>query len=200
MAVLALLVCIVLLDNSIFYSVNITSDTKSGSVVRPGDTLKFSADCAVFGIHFNKSSALEIKTNSSKSSSDDNGCIVISKDALSGEEITVNVSYNSKIRNISQNYNYLVKYSLESSIEENGIISAPERIDVLVNKSRFLSKNYIPADLIKVNVKFLSQYNKMQKVAASALENLYIDAKKTGIYLVRSVGIQIIRCAKKTLL
>lgn len=182
-AILALLACIVLLDNSIFYSVNITSDTKSGSVVRPGDTLKFSADCTVLGIHINKSSALEINTNSFQSEEDENGNVIISKDALTGEEITINVSYHSKIRSISQNYNYLVKYSLQSSVNESGVILQPDHIDVLVNKNRYLSKNYIPADLIKVNVTFLSQYNKMRKEAASALENLFTDAKKQGYTL-----------------
>lgn len=179
-AILVLLACIILLDNSIFYSVNISADKESGSVVRPGDTLKFSADCTVLGIHFNRSSALEINTNLFQSTADEHGNLVISKDALTGEEITVNVLYNSKIRKINNTYNYLVKYSLQSSIDESGIILAPERIDVLVTKSRFIPKNYIPGDLITADVKFLSSYNKMRKEAANALENLFIDAKKQG--------------------
>lgn len=182
-AILALFACIVLLDNSIFYSVNISADTESGSIVRPGDTLKFSAECTVLGIHFNRSSSLEINTNSTQSTADENGNVIISKDALTGEEITVNVLYNSKIRKLNQSYNYLVKYSLKSSIDESGIILAPDRIDVLVTKSRHLPKNYIPDDLIKVNIKFLSPYNKMQKEAAIALENLFTYAKKQGYTL-----------------
>lgn len=183
LAILVLLACIVLLDNSMLFSAEIIAGTNNESVVRPGDTLEFSVSYKILGIHYSKSSALQIQTNSSLCSISDNGSVTVNKDTLTGEEITVNVSYNSIIRKISQTYNYIVKYSLDSSIDDRGVILEPDRVDVLVTKSRSLSKNYVPDDLIKVDVKFLSTYKKMRKEAADALKNLFAAAKKEGYTL-----------------
>ncbi|MBB3112043.1 D-alanyl-D-alanine carboxypeptidase [Paenibacillus phyllosphaerae] len=56
---------------------------------------------------------------------------------------------------------------------------------VLVNKTRNLPSNYVPADLVKVNVPFSfsgdSPKKQMRKIAAEALEKLFAAAKKDGI-------------------
>ena len=61
-------------------------------------------------------------------------------------------------------------------------IKDPDRIDVLVNKNMWLSKEYIPKELINPKVKFLSDTNPeamlLRKEAARAIEKLFKKAKK----------------------
>jgi len=61
-------------------------------------------------------------------------------------------------------------------------IKIPNAIDVLVNKNNWLSKEYIPNDLIQPKVNFLPDTNDeatfLRKEAAKALEKLFKKAKK----------------------
>ncbi len=67
------------------------------------------------------------------------------------------------------------------------LIKEPERIDVLVNKENWLSKDYEHYDLIIPKVKFtegtLEMSKLMRHVAAKALEKLFKTAKKNKIEL-----------------
>ncbi|NLJ58412.1 MAG: M15 family metallopeptidase [Tissierellia bacterium] len=63
------------------------------------------------------------------------------------------------------------------------IIKNPERIDVLVNKKRSLPANYIPTDLVNIEVlhKVEKAESKMlRKEAAAALTELFVVAKLGG--------------------
>jgi len=66
-------------------------------------------------------------------------------------------------------------------------IKKPEVIDVLVNKTNWLSKDYIPSDLTKPKVNFFPDINceamLLRKEAAKALEKLFKKAKKEKINL-----------------
>jgi D-alanyl-D-alanine carboxypeptidase len=63
----------------------------------------------------------------------------------------------------------------------------PDSITVLVNKQLSLPKGYEPHDLVYPNVPFLFKVNsekrKMRKEAAKALEEMFAEARKDGIYL-----------------
>ena len=66
-------------------------------------------------------------------------------------------------------------------------VKEPEKIDVLVNKNIWLSKEYIPSDLILPKVKFLPDTNPeamfLRKEAGKALEKLFKKAKKEKVEL-----------------
>lgn len=66
-------------------------------------------------------------------------------------------------------------------------VAQPAAISVLVNKKYFLSKNYVPKDLVFPNVSFIFkekiEKRKMRKEAAFALNKLFTGAKKNRIYL-----------------
>lgn len=75
---------------------------------------------------------------------------------------------------------------------ENKIIKNTASTLVLVNKNRTLPSDYIPEDLIVPNIKFSFKEDlpkkKLRKSAATALETLFDDAKKDGIYLLAVSG------------
>jgi len=66
-------------------------------------------------------------------------------------------------------------------------IKNPDDIGVLVNKKLWLSKDYIPLNLVSPKVEFLPDTNKeamlLKKEAAKALEKLFKKAKKDKIFL-----------------
>lgn len=66
-------------------------------------------------------------------------------------------------------------------------VSHPDIMTVLVNKQYFLSKNYVPKDLVYPSVSFIFkeklEKRKMRKEAAIALKKLFAGAKKDHIYL-----------------
>ena len=66
-------------------------------------------------------------------------------------------------------------------------IKNPEIIDVLVNKKNWLSKDYIPLDLVQPKVNFLPDTNPeamlLRKEAAKALEKLFKKAKRAKFNL-----------------
>lgn len=74
--------------------------------------------------------------------------------------------------------------------KENGKnkIQNPSNVLALVNKNYYLPDQYIPGDLVRPNVPFSFGDQKleqsyMRKEAANALENMFSDAKKSGIEL-----------------
>lgn len=91
------------------------------------------------------------------------------------------IKYNNQKAYISASY-------ISKLIDTNKLNS----INVLVNKSNSLGKNYAPSDLITLNVKFksgiASNAKKMRKEPGKALEQMFIDAKKDKINLVMYSG------------
>lgn len=55
---------------------------------------------------------------------------------------------------------------------------------ILANKENYLDESYEPEDLRKVNIKFSGSSNMLRDVAATALEEMVEDAKKSGITLI----------------
>lgn len=79
---------------------------------------------------------------------------------------------------------YMFRNSNDSVVGENKIEGT--KIN-LVNKTYRLEENYVPDDLVKVNVEFLPDATEeeryMTKESAKALENLVAGASKDGVYL-----------------
>ncbi|MDP4083581.1 MAG: M15 family metallopeptidase [Bacillota bacterium] len=106
-------------------------------------------------------------------------------------------SHEEKSRNITQNQKSVnsnpltLPASYFNSIKQvNGknVIQNPSNIMALVNKNYTLPSNYIPSDLVRPNVAFSFGNQKiekslMRKEAATALEAMFSDAKKSGIEL-----------------
>lgn len=77
--------------------------------------------------------------------------------------------------------NFINTYSVEH------VVSNPESIAVLVNKTYRLPAGYVPSDLVYPNVPFTFseklEKRKMRREAAVALEKMFAAAKKDGISL-----------------
>src|SRR5690625_3216130 len=95
----------------------------------------------------------------------------------------------SKERNENFNENESNEQSEETFSENDG---NPEEnnedpsITVLVNKEYSLDENYIPDDLVTVDVPTVlenPEINQLRQVAAEALKSMFDKAKESGIYL-----------------
>ncbi|WP_226037999.1 M15 family metallopeptidase [Aquibacillus saliphilus] len=79
-------------------------------------------------------------------------------------------------------------------IDEFGlvIVSNPESVEVFVNKQRRLPDGYEPPNLVVPNVPFSFDYfdpkKQMRSVAATPLEELFLEAEAAGLDLVASSG------------
>ncbi|SDK73827.1 M15 family metallopeptidase [Natronincola ferrireducens] len=77
--------------------------------------------------------------------------------------------------------------NINSGSDSKKLIENTDDILVLVNKKRYLPSNYKPSDLVVPNVKFSfdGEYEKkyMRREGASALEELFNQAREEGIYL-----------------
>lgn len=117
----------------------------------------------------------------------EDGSIIINDDVLSGTDLEIKV----KSKNLSVNLDYIVLKPLEATIDENNRILNQSDYDVVVNKNRFLSSDYIPEDLVRVNVPTQlenPEVNQMRKIAADRLYELFEGAKKEGFTLVARSG------------
>lgn len=66
------------------------------------------------------------------------------------------------------------------------VIENPERIDALVNKKRALPSDYVPKDLVDINVKYkveMPESKMLRKEASDALTELFEAAKANGYEL-----------------
>lgn len=109
------------------------------------------------------------------------GCIVqdipkyfeTNQDAL---QTVLSVSYPF----IDSRYNVSRTYQIED----------PDHYLVLIKKGFQINKDYIPSDLVKVNIPIApdNQNDMLRKEAAAALEEMYQDAKQQGYSLVLNSG------------
>ncbi|WP_233569769.1 M15 family metallopeptidase [Falsibacillus albus] len=83
----------------------------------------------------------------------------------------------------------------KASSQQKGLptVADPAALQVMVNKSIALPKNYRPADLVRPNVAFSFGSQKLEKgllrkSAAAALEKMFNGAKKDGIVLIAASG------------
>lgn len=106
--------------------------------------------------------------------------ITLNDTILTGEKIHITLRYKSK----KQEYTYIVKYDLSKTIGEDKIVKNSDSIDVMVNKKRHLSKDFVPKNLREVNVKSNkpkgADSRKMNSEAADHLEALFKCAKEDG--------------------
>ena len=63
-------------------------------------------------------------------------------------------------------------------------ITNPNNIDVLVNKNNKLSKNYMPNDLVLLNVNYSNENKYLREEAAINFEKLSLDASKLGYKII----------------
>lgn len=63
-------------------------------------------------------------------------------------------------------------------------IEYPSSINILVNKQYFLSNNYIPSDLVKLDIKYSNEFKYVRKEVKKHFEQMSIDAEKEGFILV----------------
>jgi LAS superfamily LD-carboxypeptidase LdcB len=195
--VIAGLIIILLMTCTILYyflskykvsEINIVTDTQS-EIIAPGESISYAVHCLYnnkLGKEKEEEYIPQIDVDSSVTVLVNEGCVRVDEDALTGEEIKISVSYLSDDAQASESYSYIVKYSLQDSIDDNGVILDPTRTDVLVTKSRSLPKDYVPQDLVKVNVEFRQSNNtvkQMRSDAAEAVEELFAAAKKAGYVL-----------------
>ncbi|KAB8139006.1 D-alanyl-D-alanine carboxypeptidase family protein [Gracilibacillus oryzae] len=72
------------------------------------------------------------------------------------------------------------------------VVEDPDSVEVIVNKQRKLPDGYKPADLVEPNVSFYAAEGDpkrlMRQVAATALEQLFADAKQSGLEFVAVSG------------
>lgn len=117
----------------------------------------------------------------------EDGSITVNNDALSGMELEIKV----KFKDLSTNLGYTVLKPLGTTVDENNRILNESDYDVVVNKKRFLSSDYVPKDLVKVNVPTQlenPEVNQMRKIPADRLHELFEGAKKEGFTLIARSG------------
>lgn len=117
----------------------------------------------------------------------EDGSIVINQKILSGRELEIKVKY----KDTNSSLKYTVLKPLHTTVDENNNILHEGDYDVVVNKNRFLSSDYIPEDLVKVRVPTQlksKEVNQMRKPAAEALYELFEGAKEEGFTLVARSG------------
>ncbi len=168
--------------------INIVSDMQE-NIIAPGESVSYTINCLYknkLGKEKEEEYVPQIDIESAATVFVNEGCIRVDEDALTGQEVEVDVSYSSDDAQVSESYTYTVKYSLQDSIDDNGVILDPTRTDVLVTKSRSLPKDYVPQDLVKVNIEFKQSNDtvkQMRSDAAKAIEELFAAAKKAGYTL-----------------
>lgn len=115
--------------------------------------------------------------------------IPIEKLELSGYDENKYGKQNISIYFDSLKTNFTITMKVPESVGK--IVTNPSAIDVLVNKTYSLPSNYVPSGLTKVKlpVAYTSyEANRMRRVAADALYNLYLSAKESGLNIVARSG------------
>lgn len=123
-----------------------------------------------------------ISTESQKLTIQENE-INVSKEALTADKELLKIGYDNFEEDIIIN----IFNRLEDNIDENDYVTNPSAYDVLVNKSRNLSSDYIPEDLeVLDDIPTILQnpeVNQLRSVAHEALKELFKAAKKEKSYL-----------------
>ncbi|MBN2287317.1 MAG: M15 family metallopeptidase [Tissierellales bacterium] len=108
-------------------------------------------------------------------------------DAITGERFRFLVlSENKRIE-----AEIMVANTLTATLLEDGKVSNPNALDVVINKSRSLPEDYAPEDLVTVQVPTClpnPEIRQLRKEASEALFNMFEAAKKDDIYLVARSG------------
>lgn len=79
-----------------------------------------------------------------------------------------------------------ISYSIidsRNSSDRTYFLEDPSNTALLIKKGFSISKDYVPENLVEVNIPTATTNNKMRSDAAKALETMYEDAKKEGLTL-----------------
>ena len=79
-----------------------------------------------------------------------------------------------------------ISYSIidsRNSSDRKYVLEDPSNTALLIKKGFSISKDYVPENLVEVNIPTATTNNKMRSDAAKALETMYEDAKKEGLIL-----------------
>ena len=79
-----------------------------------------------------------------------------------------------------------ISYSIidsRNSSDRTYVLEDPSNTALLIKKGFSISKDYVPENLVEVNIPTATTNNKMRSDAAKALETMYEDAKKEGLIL-----------------
>ena len=80
---------------------------------------------------------------------------------------------------------YLKDINLFSKFYKNiKIVKNPNNLDVLVNKNNKLNKNYIPNDLVLMDLEYSNEGKYLRKEAYDSFVKLHNDSKKLGFNIV----------------
>ena len=127
---------------------------------------------------------LSIKDITLTTNSENISAIVIlsaGENLLSGQSSNINISWGG----FSANGNIQIKKDPRSFIDANSVITDPAAYDALINKQRRLPGDYIPEDLVRVEVPTIltfEEVNHLRKIAADALKTMFEAAEKENGY------------------
>lgn len=113
--------------------------------------------------------------------------VTINEGILSGNDLVISVNY----KEYNAKFEYVIRKNLENTIDENGVVVNTQDYDVVVNKVRALPSDYIPDDLVKLQVPTClanPEVNQLREIAADSLEELFAEAKTQGYNLVARSG------------
>lgn len=109
--------------------------------------------------------------------------LVVSETSITADSGILTVNYGG----ISKDVEIKIFNSLEDNIDEDFVITNSDAYDMVVNKTRNLSKNYVPEDLVPLNdvptVLQNPEINQLRKAAYDALNELFNKAKEEKSFI-----------------
>ncbi len=133
-----------------------------------------------------RSSAVEIVTVS------DDGMISAVATASTGSEASVEVSYHGLRTLVHVDVMASLVATVKPQPDSIPVITNPQDMGLLVNKKRALPADFIPTDLVDLNVPFAfegkSEKRMLRAEAAQALEALFAAASEDDIHLIGVSG------------
>ncbi len=110
--------------------------------------------------------------------------IKIKEDAQVGKLLKISMKYGSK----EKVYDFIIAYSLEDTVDSNGVVTNADNIAVLLNSNRKMPSDYVPKSLRAPSIKYQSGSVSLCGDAASAAEEMFTAAKKGSLILIAVKG------------
>lgn len=113
--------------------------------------------------------------------------IRLPEESLTDDIFRVEIAYETMKKEII----LMVANPLSQTIDDKGIVSNPTSYDVLINKNRSLPNNYIPNDLVTVEVPTClpnPEIRQLRLVASDALSEMFSVALEDDVELVARSG------------
>ena len=118
---------------------------------------------------------------------------LVGEETITGQEHVVIAEYTGEEDvNIDLYATIEIFNSLEDTIDENDVITNPEAYDMVVNKQRNLNADYVPEDLVDLEVETClpnPEINQLRKDASDAITEMFkAAAEDEGLELVARSG------------